>query len=297
MSGSPATATRLRFRLNPGYLFVAPSLAVIAIFVIYPILQAVWMSLHDWSFLSQQQPWVGTANYREAFADPRTWNALRVTGLYTLATVPLGVVLSLAVALALKEGPLASLLRGAYFFPAISSLAVMAIVWTFLIDPQIGLVSSWLGLAHINPPDWLHDPRWALPAVAVVGIWKNLGFNMVIVLAGLQGIPETLYEAAAIDGAGPWGRFWHITLPGLRQTLLFVVVISMVASLQVFDQVYVMTRGGPVFSTESLVTYMYHQGFELFRMGYAAALATILFALIMVVSVLQLRLFRYRDVD
>jgi ABC-type sugar transport system permease subunit len=135
MSGSPATATRLRFRVNPGYLFVAPSLAIIAIFVIYPILQAVWMSLHDWSFLSQEQPWVGTANYREAFADPRTWNALRVTGLYTLATVPLGVVLSLAVALALKEGPLASILRGAYFFPAISSLAVMAIVWTFLIDP------------------------------------------------------------------------------------------------------------------------------------------------------------------
>jgi ABC-type sugar transport system permease subunit len=240
---------------------------------------------------------VGTANYREAFSDPRTWNALRVTVLYTLATVPLGVVLSLAVALALKEGPLASVLRGAYFFPAISSLAIMAIVWSFLIDPQIGLVSSWLGIVHINPPDWLHDPRWALPAVAAVGIWKNLGFNMVILLAGLQGIPEPLYEAAAIDGAGPRRRFWHITLPGLRQTLLFVAVISMIASLQVFDQVYVMTRGGPVFSTESLVTYMYHQGFELFRMGYAAALATILFVLIMVVSILHLRLFRYRDVD
>jgi ABC-type sugar transport system permease subunit len=173
----------------------------------------------------------------------------------------------------------------------------MAIVWSFLIDPQIGIVSQWLAQAGVSTPDWLRDPAWALPTVIAVGIWKNLGFNMVILLAGLQGIPEVNYEAAAIDGAGRWARFRHITVPGLRHTLLFVVVISVIASLQVFDQVYVMTRGGPVFTTESLVTYMYHQGFELFRMGYAAALASILFALIMVVSVAQLFLFRYRDVD
>jgi ABC-type sugar transport system permease subunit len=186
-------------------------MVVIAIFVIGPILQSLWMSLHDWSFLSPDQPFVGAANYSEALQDPRFWNAVRVTLIYT--------------------------------------------------------------------------------------IWKNLGFNMVILLAGLQGIPEVNYDAAAVDGAGRWARFRHITLPGLRHTLLFTVVISVIASLQVFDQVYVMTRGGPVFSTESLVTYMYHEGFQLFRMGFAAALASILFAMIMCVSVAQLVLFRYRDVD
>jgi ABC-type sugar transport system permease subunit len=297
-SGSPSPATRFRFRINPGYLFIAPSMLVIAVFVILPILQSFWMSVHDWSFLSPDQPFVGAANYTEALQDPRLWNALKVTFLYTIATVPIGVAISLAVALALNERlPASKWLRGAYFFPAISSLAVMAIVWSFLMDPQIGIVTYWLGHIGITTPDWLRDPAWALPAVAAVGIWKNLGFNMVILLAGLQGIPEVTYEAAAVDGAGRWSRFRHITLPGLRHTVAFVVVISMIASLQVFDQVYVMTRGGPVFSTESLVTYMYHQGFELFRMGYAASLAVILFALIMVVSVIQLVLFRYRDVD
>lgn len=297
-SGSSGRATRLRLRVNPGYLFVAPSLLVIAVFVISPILQALWMSLHDWSFLNPDQPFIGATNYREALEDLRFWNALRVTLIYTLATVPIGVALSLAVALALNERiPAANWLRGAYFFPAISSLAVMAIVWDFLVDPRIGVVAQWLGAIGISSPDWLRDPAWALPTVAAVGVWKNLGFNMVILLAGLQGIPEVTYEAAAIDGAGWWARFRHITVPGLRHTLLFVVVISMIASLQVFDQVYVMTRGGPVFTTESLVTYMYHQAFELFRMGYAAALASILFVLIMIVSAAQLVLFRYRDVD
>jgi ABC-type sugar transport system permease subunit len=273
-------------------------MVVIAVFVIGPILQALWMSLHDWSFLSTDQPFVGAANFGEALQDLRFWNALKVTFIYTVASVPIGIALSLAVALALNERTAAtSWLRGAYFFPTISSLAVMAIVWSFLIDPQIGIVSQWLAQAGVSTPDWLRDPAWALPTVIAVGIWKNLGFNMVILLAGLQGIPEVNYEAAAIDGAGRWARFRHITVPGLRHTLLFVVVISVIASLQVFDQVYVMTRGGPVFTTESLVTYMYHQGFELFRMGYAAALASILFALIMVVSVAQLFLFRYRDVD
>jgi ABC-type sugar transport system permease subunit len=273
-------------------------MVVIAVFVIGPILQALWMSVHDWSFLSPDQPFVGIANYNEAFQDPRFWNAFRVTLIYTVTSVPLGIALSLLVALALNERiPAAAWLRGAFFFPTISSLAVMAIVWSFLIDPQFGIVSHWLGQLGISSPDFLSDPAWALPTVIAVGIWKNLGFNMVILLAGLQGIPEVNYEAAAIDGAGRWARFRHITVPGLRHTLLFVVVISMIASLQVFDQVYVMTRGGPVFSTESMVTYMYHQGFDLFRMGYAAALATILFALIMIFSAAQLVLFRYRDVD
>lgn len=287
-----------RWRINSGYLFVAPSLVIIAVFVIGPIGQALWMSVHDWSFVLPAKPFVGLENYRELAGDDRFWNALQVTAVYTLGSVPTQILLALAVALALHERLRAvTWFRAAYFFPVISSLAVMAIVWRFLLDPNIGLLSHWLAILGLGPTDWLQSTTWALPAVIAVGIWKNLGFTMVILLAGLQGIPETYYEAAAIDGAGRGARFRHITLPGLRQTLLFVTVIGVIASFQAFDQIYVMTRGGPLFTTETLVTYMYHQAFDLFRMGYAAAIAWILFVIIMVGSVVQLRLFRYQDVD
>ncbi|MDQ3694701.1 MAG: sugar ABC transporter permease [Chloroflexota bacterium] len=287
-----------RRRINSGYLFVAPSMLVIAVFVIGPILQALWMSVHDWSFVAPETPFVGLANYRELAGDDRFWNALTVTAVYTLGSVPVQILLALAVALALNERLRAlTWFRAAFFFPVISSLAVMAIVWRFLLDPDIGLLSHWLSQLGVGPTDWLQSTTWALPAVIGVGIWKNLGFTMVILLAGLQGVPETYYEAAAIDGAGRWARFRHITLPGLRQTMLFVTVIGVIASLQAFDQIYVMTRGGPLFTTETLVSYMYHQAFDLFRMGYAAAIAWVLFVIIMVGSAVQLRLFRYQDVD
>lgn len=285
-------------RINSGYLFIAPSMLVIAVFVIGPIFQAFWMSLHDWSFLAPSKPFVGLDNYRELARDDRFWNALKVTAVYTLGSVPIQIVLALAVALALNERLRAvTWFRAAFYFPVISSLAVMAIVWSFLLDPDIGLLSYWSARVGIGPTDWLQSTTWALPAVIGVGIWKNLGFTMVILLAGLQGISETYYEAASIDGAGPWARFRDITLPGLRQTMLFVTVIGVIASLQAFDQVYVMTRGGPLFTTETLVTYMYHQAFDLFRMGYAASIAWVLFVIIMAGSAVQLRLFRYQDVD
>ena len=285
-------------RINTGYLFIAPSMLVIAVFVIGPIFQAFWMSLHDWSFVAPAKPFVGLANYRELAHDDRFWNALKVTALYTLGSVPTQIALAMAVALALNERIAGvAWFRAAFFFPVISSLAVMAIVWSFLIDPDIGLVSDWFARAGIGPTNWLQSTTWALPAVIGVGIWKNLGFTMIILLAGLQGISESYYEAASIDGAGRWARFRDVTLPGLRQTMLFVTVIGVIASLQAFDQVYVMTRGGPLFTTETLVTYMYHQGFDLFRMGYAAAIAWVLFVIIMAGSAVQLRLFRYQDVD
>lgn len=286
------------WRINSGYLFIAPSMTIIALFVVWPIIQAFWMSLHDWSFLSIDRPYVGLANYRELAGDDRFWNALQVTAVYTLVSVPVQIALALAVALALNERLRGvTWFRAIYFFPVISSLAVMAIVWDFLLDPDIGLLAHWLSRIGLTPTNVLQSTTWALPAVIAVGIWKNLGFTMVILLAGLQGIPQSLYEAASIDGAGRRARFWDVTLPGLRQTMLFVTVIGVIASLQAFDQVYVMTRGGPLFTTETLVTYMYHQAFDLFRMGYGASMAWVLFLIIMVASALQLRLFRYADVD
>lgn len=285
-------------RLPAAYLFLLPSAAALVAFTVWPIAQAFWISLHDWSFLSDERPFIGIGNYLELLSDRRFWNAVRVTGLYTAGSVPVQMGLALAIALALNERLRArALLRSAYFFPVIGSLAIMAIVWRFLLDPDVGVIAGWMATMGLRQVDWLRDPALALPAVIVVGIWKTVGFNMVILLAGLQGIPAELYEAAAIDGAGRWRRFRHITIPGLRHALLFVTVISVIASLQVFDQVFVMTRGGPLFATESLVTYMYRQGFELFRMGYASAIAWVLFLIILVLSMVQLRLFRYRDVD
>jgi multiple sugar transport system permease protein len=289
---------RLRASVNPAYLFLAPSAVVLVLFALWPIAQAFWMSLHQWSFLDPEKRFIGLGNYLRIASDDRFWNALGNTAMYTLGSVPIQIALALLLAVALNQRIRGLVvLRAAYFFPVVTSLAVMAIVWSFLMDPDIGLISTWI--ASLGGPriQWLRDPFWAMPAVIIVGIWKTLGFNMVILLAGLQGIPQEQYEAASIDGAGRWGRFRHVTLPGLRHTLAFVTVISVIASLQVFDQVYVMTRGGPLFATETLVTYMYHQGFELFRMGYASSIAWILFLLIVVASVFQLRLFRYRDVD
>lgn len=297
----PAAAApprRRGLRVPPAVGFLGPSLFVLAVFVGWPIAQSLWMSLHEWSFLSPDRAFVGLGNYRQLLDDDRFWNALRNTGVYTVVAVSLQIVLAVALAVGLQtKRPGTALLRAAYFFPVISSVAIMGIVWKFLLNQDIGLISAWLTRLGIPSTDWLASPTWAMPAVILVGTWKNVGFNMVILLAGLQGIPQLYYEAAAVDGAGRWAAFRHVTLPGLRPALLFATVISVIASLQLFDQVYVMTGGGPLFGTETLVTYLYNRGFVLFDMGYASAIAWVLFGFIMIVSVLQLRLFRYRDVD
>lgn len=285
-------------RIPVAWWFLAPSALILGVFTLWPIVQALWMSLHDWSFLSRERPFVGGDNYAALWADPRFWNALRNTIVYTAATVPLQILLALGLALALDRAIKGrAFLRSAYFLPVISSLAIMAIVWAFLFDPDIGVVTSWLAALGLPRIAWLREPGTALIAVVIVGIWKTLGFNTVILLAGLQGVAREQHEAASLDGANARQRFRHVTLPGMRQTLLFVTVISVIASLQVFDQVYVMTRGGPLYATETLVSYLYYQGFTLFQMGYASAISWVLFAGILVASIVQLRLFRYQEVD
>jgi ABC-type sugar transport system permease subunit len=300
MAVSVGASARPRFNAEArsAFLFVLPSCLILATFVYWPILQVFWFSLHNWSILQVDTPFVGFANYASLLADDRFWNALRNTVYYTIGAVPLTTVLALAVALGVNERiPASNLLRSAYFLPGICSLAVMGLVWAYLVNPQIGIFSYALTGIGLPATNWLQSTTWALPAVTLVGIWKSVGFDMVIFLAGLQAVPTTYYEAAKIDGAGRWQRFWNVTLPLLRPTTLFVVVTSVIGSFQVFDQVYVMTRGGPLFSTETLVTYMYHQGFEIFHMGYATTISAILFVVILVISALQLRLFRYAEVD
>jgi ABC-type sugar transport system permease subunit len=300
-TGAASTSTRTRRRRRSGwraYIFLLPSTVILSVFVFYPIVESAWMSLHNWSFLAPGRQYVGLGNYRELLHDSRFWNALRNTVIFTAAVVPAQLILGLALANGLVRNNLLNrIFRSIFFFPVIGSLATMAIVWKFLLDPDIGLLSRIFTDLGFPQTGVLQSTTYALPALIVVSVWKNVGFTMVILLAALQGVPEITYEAAAIDGAGPWARFRYVTLPSLRQALLFSSVISVIASLQLFDQVYVMTSGGPLFHTETLVTYMYKVGFQDYRSGYAAALAWVLFLLIMAVSVVQLRFFRYRDVD
>jgi ABC-type sugar transport system permease subunit len=287
-----------RPRLNVAYAFIAPSVLILSVFTLWPIVQAIWMSLHDWPFTAPIHTFIGLDNYARLLGDRLFWNAARTTLVYTITTVPLQIGLALGLAVALNgriKGR--AFLRSAFFIPVISSLAVMAIVWQFLFDPDIGLVSAWLLDLGFGRIAWLREPGSALAAVILVGIWKMIGFNMVILLAGLQGVPADQYDAAAIDGASAWQRFRHVTVPGLRHTLLFVTLISVIASLQAFDQIYVMTKGGPLHTTESLVYYAYQNGFDYFDMGYASAISVVLFLFIAVIAMVQLRMFRYEEVD
>ncbi len=283
-----------------GYLFILPSVIILSVFVFWPIFQSFLLSLQHWKFgASAFQEWAGLDNYSRMLEDERVWGAFRNTLYYTAVTVPLGIIIPLALAVVLNHRlPARPLLRAAFFLPVIASFAVIAIVWTFLIDPDIGLLSYWFRLLHLPVSNWLRDPTWAMPAVIMVSVWKTIGFNMVIFLAGLQGIPASYYEAASIDGAGAWQCFWKITLPQLRPTTLFVLVISIIGAFQVFDPVYVMTpRGGPLFSTETVVTYIYHQGIELIDISYAASIGVILFLIVLALTMVQLRVLRFREND
>ena len=299
--------SRMRFLLHEmtkrdaraGYLFMLPSLVILGVFVFWPIVQSVILSLQHWSFGSAVQPFAGFDNYTRLAHDDRVWQAFRNTLYYTAVTVPLGLLVSLLLALALNEKlPARPFLRACFFLPVIASFAIIAIVWSFLLDPDIGMISYWSKQLHLPASNWLRDPDWAMPAVIMVSIWKSVGFNMVIFLAGLQGIPEVYYEAAKVDGANRWQRFRNVTLPLLRPTTLFVLVVSVIGAFQVFDPVYVMTPGGgPLHSTETVVSYIYHQGIELIDISYAASIGVVLFVIVFILTLIQMRVLRYRELD
>lgn len=287
-----------RVRWQPAWLFMAPSLAILGVFVIYPILVSFWYSLHDWTIGASIQPFVGLGNYVALAKDPQFWNALADTLELTVVSVAVLIALGLALAIGLlRDSVVTKVVRSAFFFPTIVSLTSIGLVWRFLLDPQLGLVagvSQALGLPAVN---WLQSTSLALPAVIFVDIWKNLGFVMIILIGGLKAVPAERLEAGRIDGAGDWQLVRFITLPSIRPTLLFATLILTIQSLQLFDLVYVMTGGGPLFATDTLVTEVFREGFVNYRTGYASAVSWVLFALIMLISLLQLRIFRYDDVD
>ena len=278
------------------YAFLGPAFFFLLVLVMFPILFAFWISLHDWSLIPRNFPLIGLANYVEAIRDNLTLKSLQNTLIYTIGAVPVSMVLSLSLALIMNQDklPLRTLFRTVYFIPVITSWVAVSFVWIWMFEPRWGLVNAFLRWFGITGIKWLASPTWALPAIMIVAIWKGLGYNMVIFLAGLQGIPREMYEAAQIDGANNWQRFWSITLPLLNPTIVFITVTAVIGSLQVFTPAVVMTTvqgeaGGPINSTRVMVYHIYATAFRYTRLGYGAALAFLLFALIMVVTMIQLR--------
>jgi multiple sugar transport system permease protein len=287
-----------RSRSSPAYGFLAPALLVILVFFVVPVVASLALSFTDFDVYAvadrRQLRFVGLANYAHLLADPRWWIALRNTTYFVLVGGPLSVAVSLGAAL-LVDARLArwkGFFRTVFFLPVVTTLVAVAVVWRYLYHPRHGLLNEVLAAFGIAPIDWLGDPRWAMPALILLAVWKNFGFNMIVFLAGLQSIPERLYEAARLDGAYAGQQFRHVTLRMLAPTFLFVAVITMIGYFQLFAEPYVMTQGGPANSTLSVVLLMYEEGFRWWNMGYAAAVAFVLFAIILALTLVQLRLRR-----
>lgn len=290
--------SRAARRPSPALLFLAPALLVLGLFVGWPMVQALRLSFTDSSGFGRAE-WVGLENYTALFTDPGILQALGNTGLYTVLFTPAAIVVALVLALALNSPslPFRGFFRTALFLPFIVSLAVGAFAWSYLIDPQIGLLNHWLSGLGIRLGNVLQDPVLAMPAVALVAVWKNFGFYLVVFLAGLQDIPTSLYEAARMDGANGWQRFRFITLPSLSSTSAFVGIVAMIAALQAFDQIYVMTGGGPYGSTQTVVMEIYELGFRNLEIGAASALSYLLLAITLLLSVAQFVFFGRREKD
>lgn len=275
-----------------GYLFLLPNIIGFLIFTVLAVVASAAISLTNWDLLSAAE-FVGLENYRTLlFDDPLFRTVLWNTFFFTIGSVPASIVIALGLALALNTGIRAlPWLRAAYFLPVITATVVVALIWRWFYNPDFGVLNHLLyQLGVDNPPNWLATQTWAMPAVITVAVWKQVGYNMVIFLAGLQAIPRDLYEAAAIDGAGRWQRFWHITLPLLTPTTFFILVISVIGSLQAFDAILILTDGGPANATRTIVYHIWQQAFVYLEMGYAAAVSWILFFVIFLFTLLQWRL-------
>ena len=283
-----------------GYLFIAPALLLFLVFIFLPLFASLYLSLTEYNVIHAPR-WVGAHNFQTLlWSDPRFWKAFRNTVLYVVGVVPTGIAISLLLAAALEE-----LTRGKqifkvlYFIPTVTSVVAIAAVWKWLFaGEKYGLINYGLIRLGLPPVDWLLSPTWVMPAIMIMSIWAGLGYNMVFFSAGISTIPSTLYEAAKVDGANWWQRFWNVTVPMLRPTLTFVIVMGVISSFQVFDQVYIMTAGtgegigGVLDSGLTLVSYLYDQGFVKFHMGYASAIAYLIFGCVFGLTLVNLRKLR-----
>ncbi|GAA2404159.1 carbohydrate ABC transporter permease [Nonomuraea africana] len=289
---APAKATRVRrlpaMKVAP-YLWVLPAVALFAIFKIYPIVWSFWLSLFRTD--GALQTFAGAANYQRLVADPLFWTALRNTGVILVVQVPLMLAVAVALAVALNSPLLRfrGFIRLGFFLPMITGLVAYGLLFAVLLNPQSGLVNWVLGLAGIPPVPWLTDTLWARIALGLALTWHYTGYNAVIFLSRLQALPKDLYDAAAVDGAGGWHRFRHVTVPGLRPVILLTLVMSTIGTLQLFDEPYVLTNGGPDNSTLTVGLYLYNNGFRYLDFGYASAIAYALAVIIGILGIVQFR--------
>ncbi len=276
------------------WFFLAPALGTLLLFFFLPVLASLLMSFSDFDIYAlgnlSRARWNGLENYGRLLHDPLFWKALGNTVYFVLAGGPLTILAALLAAIGLnsRQLRLRDWFRLGYFTPVITSLVAVAVVWRYLYHPRFGLFNYLLSFAGVGPVNWLGDPVWAMPALILLAVWKNFGYYMMIFLAGLQTIPDYLYEAARLDGAGWWGQFRHVTLPQLAPTTFFVTLMTIIGYFQFFAEPYVMTQGGPVNSTLSVVFYLYQQGFRWWRMGYASSIAFMLFFIIFLLAMLQM---------
>ncbi len=277
-----------------GLWFIFPSFVHLSIFVLFPIVFALFLSLHRWDVLKPDKPWVGLANYVVLFHDPLFWNAMGNSLYYVAFSVPLGMIVALGVALLVQQNTRGmQALRAIYYLPAVSSTVAISMVWTFIYLPDHGMIDWMLrsmGMHQWAHTDWLEDPFWAMPALIFMSIWTGLGPRMILYLAGLTGIPNALYEAAEIDGAGYWATFRHITLPLLLPTTFFILVTSSIGALQIFTPIYMMTKGGPMWKTDVVGYHIYTEAWRQFHMGMASAQSYVLFLVILVITVIQFKM-------
>jgi multiple sugar transport system permease protein len=279
--------------------FLAPAVTLLGVFFALPVLAGLLLSLTDFDVYAIGSPdtarFVGLANYTAAWHSDAFWGAVRNTLYFVMVGGPLSVALSLGAALLLSARLVRfrSLFRTVYFAPVVTTLVAVAIVWRYLYHPRYGLLNYGLEALGVGAIDWLGDPHWAMPAIILLAMWKNFGYNMLIFVAGLASIPEELYEVAAVDGAGAVRRFLHVTLPGLAPVFLFVGVTTMIGYFQLFAEPYVMTQGGPLGSTRSVVLLMYEEGFRWWRIGAASTVAVLLLLITLIGTIVQLRVRRW----
>lgn len=276
-------------------LFLSPAVVILSVFFFAPVIAGFALSITDFDLYSigdiHNLRFVALRNYRELLGNPIFWTAFANTLYFALVGGPLTVAVSLVAALLVnaKLTRWKTLFRTIYFAPVVTTLVAVSVVFKYLYHPRFGIINIALGAMHLPQPDWLGDPHFAMPAIILLGVWKGFGYTMIIFIAGLQSIPEELYEAARLDGAGMWRQFRHVTLPMLGPTTLFVGIVVAIGQLQIFAEPYVMTKGGPLNKTLTLVMMMYEQGFKFWRMGYAAAVAFVLFLIIGAATLVQMR--------
>ncbi|MGI1690680.1 sugar ABC transporter permease [Thermoanaerobacter uzonensis] len=271
------------------YMFILLPMILFLIFTVIPSIMALYLSFTDYNVI-QSPTFIGIKNYKTILEDSFFWISLKNTFYYTALYVPLGIVVSLSAALLLNRKKIGiNFFRMSFYLPVLSSAVATATIWIWILNPQYGIINTVLSWFGINGPAWLADTRWAMISIVIMSVWASFGSNMMIFLAGLQGIPDYLYESARLDGANKWQLFWYITIPSLRSTTFFVTTMLFIGAFQMFDQAFVMTQGGPGNTTLTLVYYIYNNGFGSLKMGYASALSFVLFIIILTVSLINMK--------